>query len=76
MDYIIQQPAPSYIHLRYIDWLRPFVNDVLGPLTGLSDKKRQDAVEKISLCNLYLDDLYRRIEKMEAQLFVMVIGKI
>lgn len=40
MDYIIQQPAPSYVHLRYIDWLRPYINDILGPLTGLSDKKR------------------------------------
>ncbi len=63
MDYLIQQPAPSYVQLRYIDWLRPYVNEVLATLTGLSDKKRQDALDKVSLCNLYLDDLYRRIEK-------------
>jgi hypothetical protein len=41
MDYLIAQPAPSYTHLRYIDWLRPFVNEVVNGLTGLSDKKHE-----------------------------------
>jgi hypothetical protein len=56
MDYMISQPAPAYTHLRYIDWLRPYVNEVVNTLI-LTDKKREDAVSKVSLCNLYLDDL-------------------
>lgn len=57
MDYLIQQPAPAYTHLRYIDWLRPYVNEVLNTLTTLTEKKREEALGKVSLCNLYLDDL-------------------
>lgn len=39
MNYIIKQPAPSYMHLRYIDWLRPYINDIPKQLS-ITDKKK------------------------------------
>jgi len=78
MEYLIKQPSPSYVHLRYIDWVRPWVNEVINTLStlSLSDKKKEEAVQKISLCNLYLDDLYSHLQKREALMFVMVAGQI
>ena len=78
MEYLIKQPSPSYVHLRYIDWVRPWVNEVINTLStlSLSDKKKEEAVQKISLCNLYLDDLYNHLQKREALMFVMVAGQI
>ena len=78
MEYVIKQPSPSYVHLRYIDWVRPWVNEVINTLStlSLSDKKKEEAVQKISLCNLYLDDLYNHLQKREALMFVMVAGQI
>ena len=66
------------MHLRYIDWVRPWVNEVINTLStlSLSDKKKEEAVQKISLCNLYLDDLYSHLQKREALMFVMVAGQI
>lgn len=56
MDYLLKIPSPSYLNLRYIDWIRPYINSVLNQLS-LSDKKTEEVLNKISLCNLYLDDL-------------------
>jgi hypothetical protein len=53
MDYLIKQPAPSYLHLRYIDWINSYINEVISTLT-ISDKKRDEISNKISICNLYL----------------------
>lgn len=75
MDYLLSQPAPAYTHLRYIDWLRPYVNEVLNGLT-VSDKKKEECVGKVSLCNLYLDDLDKRIQTKQNPMFVQVIGQV
>lgn len=56
MNFLLKMPSPSYIYLRYIDWVRPYVNEVINQL-NISDKKKEEVVSKISLCNLYLDDL-------------------
>ena len=56
MQYILKVPSPCYYNLRYIDWVRPFVNNVINHL-NITDKKKEEVVSKISLCNMYLDDL-------------------
>ena len=71
MDYMLDIPSPSYYHLRYIDWVRPYVNDVVNHL-NLNEKKKEEVVSKISLCNLYLDDL----EKRKKEMFVMIVGEV
>jgi hypothetical protein len=38
MDYLLKIPSPSYLNLRYIDWIRPYVNNVIS-LLNLTDKK-------------------------------------
>lgn len=40
MDFLIRQPSPAYIYLRYIDWLRPYINEIPNQLP-LLDKKRE-----------------------------------
>jgi hypothetical protein len=59
MDFMLKMPSPSYLYLRYIDWVRPYVNEVANHL-NLNDKKKEEVATKISLCNLYLDDLEKR----------------
>lgn len=39
MDYIIKIPAPTYTYLRYIDWMKSFVNEVINHL-NLQEKKK------------------------------------
>lgn len=73
MDYLIKQPAPSYLHLRLIDWIRSYVNEVVSTLT-IADKKKEEIVNKISICNLYLDDLFKRITKLNIPYYNLVIG--
>lgn len=68
---MLDLPAPSYLHLRYIDWVRPYVNEVVNHL-NLTEKKREEVLAKVSLCNLYLDDLERRKREMK----VLVLGEI
>jgi hypothetical protein len=69
MDYLLNLPSPSYVHLRYIDWIRPYVNNVINHL-NLSDKKKEEVLNKVSICNLYLDDL----EKRRKEMFVLILG--
>lgn len=40
MDYILKIPSPSYIYLRYIDWIRPYVNSVMSQFS-LKEKKAE-----------------------------------
>ena len=75
MDYLARQPSPAYTHLRYIDWLRPYINEIPNQLP-LLDKKRDEVISKISVCNLYLDDLYKHIEHRNAQLSLHVLGQV
>lgn len=71
INYILKMPSPSYLHLRYLDWVRPYVNEVANHL-NLSDKKKEEVAKKISICNLYLDD----IEKRKRSMSVLIIGEI
>lgn len=75
MDYIIKIPAPTYTYLRYIDWMRSFVNQVINHL-NLQQKKKEEAISKISLCNLYLDDLYKRINNLNIQMQTEILGRV
>ena len=75
LDFLARQPAPAYTHLRYIDWLRPYINEIPNQLP-LTDKKREEVVSKLSLCNLYLDDLYKHIEHRNTPLFIHVLGQV
>lgn len=75
MDFLIRQPSPAYIYLRYIDWLRPYINEIPNQLP-LLDKKRDEVISKISVCNLYLDDLYKHIEHRNTPLFLHVLGQV
>ena len=69
MDYLLKLPSPSYVHLRYIDWVRPYVNSVINHL-NLTDKKKEEVINKISVCNHYLDDLDKRRKDMS----VLILG--
>lgn len=39
MHYILKMPSPCYYYLRYIDWVRPYVNGVIHHLS-LNEKKK------------------------------------
>jgi hypothetical protein len=41
MDYIIKMPSPSYINLRYIDWIRQYINSLTSQIS-LTDKKAEE----------------------------------
>ena len=69
MDYLLKLPSPSYVHLRYIDWVRPYVNSVINHL-NLTDKKKEEVINKISVSNHYLDDLDKRRKDM----FLLILG--
>jgi hypothetical protein len=71
MDYLLKMPSPSYLHLRYIDWVRPYVNEVANHLS-LTEKKKEEVASKISICNLYLEDL----DKRKGEMSVLIIGEI
>lgn len=75
MDFLVRQPAPAYTHLRYIDWLRPYINEIPNQLP-LVDKKREEVLARVSLCNLYLDDLYKHVEHRNTPLFLHVLGQV
>ena len=40
MEFMIKLPSPCYNNLRYVDWMRPFVNNVINHL-NISDKKKE-----------------------------------
>jgi hypothetical protein len=40
MQYMLRMPSPCYYYLRYIDWVRPYVNSVINHL-NLNDKKKE-----------------------------------
>ncbi len=42
----------------------------------LSDKQKENAIKKISICNLYLDDLDKYIQRRNTPMFVHIIGQI
>lgn len=71
MVFLLKMPSPSYYYLRYVDWVRPYVNEVANHL-NLNEKKKEEVAVKISLCNMYLDDL----EKKKGEMFSMIIGEI
>jgi hypothetical protein len=71
MQYLLKQPSPSYIHLRYVDWLRPYVNEAIN-LLKLGDKKLEEVLEKISICHAYLDDL----DKVKKEMSAIVVGQV
>lgn len=73
MDYMLRLPSPSYFQLRYVDWVRPYVNEVANHLS-LTDKKKEEVATKMSLCNLYLDDLDKRKKPM-AMLMMGEVGE-
>jgi hypothetical protein len=37
---MLRMPSPCYYYLRYIDWVRPYVNSVINHL-NLNDKKKE-----------------------------------
>lgn len=54
--YLLKQKAPSYYYIRYLDWVRPYVNTVLDTL-NLSTQKKDVMILKIDACNKNLDDI-------------------
>lgn len=71
MRFMLKMPSPCYSHLRYVDWVRPFVNNVINHLS-INEKKKEDVLGKVSLCNLYLDDL----DKIKKDMSILVLGEV
>lgn len=69
--FLLKQPSPSYIYLRYVDWIRPYINEVINVIS-VTDKKREELIIKINRCNIYLDILDRAKQEM----FVIISGEI
>ena len=72
MQYMLKMPSPCYYYLRYIEWVRPYVNSVINHL-NLNDKKKEEVVGKISICNLYLDDL-DKVKKDDMK--ILILGEV
>lgn len=72
MQYMLRMPSPCYYYLRYTDWVRPYVNSVINHL-NLSDKKKEEVISKVSLCNMYLDDL-EKVKKDDMD--ILILGEV
>lgn len=71
--YLLSQPAPNYCQLRYVDWLKPYLEQLPG-LVNLSEKKKEDVAAKIQTCLLYLADLEVEAENMD--LITLITGQV
>ena len=60
MDYLLSQPAPSYMFELYVDWMHHYVSTVTNILSFTNKAQEEALVKKISLCTVYLSDLEKR----------------